>query len=740
VLGVDAELSGGLAVFRVYARNATPTPYIPLVVEAPAGGAQALKAVYSGGCWAAVLELRGEGAYRVSVLDPETGVAVLTRVLELRDRPVIHSVRVEERAELGLATVTVNASDASGIAAALIEFHANNHSMIKLPSGLFAYNLSFGDSPETLQARIHVVDPFGNTASASIAVNWSLQDAFLHYASSVDLTPGTARSFYAAYPSLVEALYLKRRDLLTSPLRLFEVNATLFGELYRVVWADSQVKVDPNVLVSRASELALSLGLERVGLSPGAVSALGNLTVAYYQLNLPVQEEWVVWLLLNATLRDPAIVDFEPVAVRDAAGQTIIIQSRSVARDYWMIAEFLRNRPGVVNETWKYEWVNRMIQQLAWDIFDSPYGPDSRWVEPETGRVHEPENLAPTSREVWQVILGFYDYMDSLPSRLERDGVGVVFPYSNSTALKGYIADKTNRTVALLYLASIPSVTLDKLNYKAKWDEAWRMYRQGLIDKDTLGKLLDKALKESIVIGINAMKKFIEQLPSEYEEIVKLYPSGKVGRWSEDPRGFYKGWLADRFCHGLSYTVGEYVGFDDSTVEYFAKKCSSTIVDHYVYPNWNEMEFRNKIDQSYGIDQFLTKNWKYWDLVKFIYGYERFKSGDWGGEWEMYRYGLPLAFKAFGIPHNQGIGASATSGNFGGYNSYGHVEFTIYGIPQDVIDKLLNQKDLGRIAIGYGNGISLMSCIDGVEKDTGYEIFQWSPRWTKIYLWRKRGG
>jgi len=98
----------------------------------------------------------------------------------------------------------------------------------------------------------------------------------------------------------------------------------------------------------------------------------------------------------------------------------------------------------------------------------------------------------------------------------------------------------------------------------------------------------------------------------------------------------------------------------------------------------------------------------------------------------MYRFGLPIAFKTFGIPYNQGIGAS---GNFG-YN-FGLVEFTVYGIPQSVIDELLNQKNLGKIAIGYGNGISLMSCIDGVEKDSGYEIFQWSPRWSEIYLWKK---
>jgi len=229
--------------------------------------------------------------------------------------------------------------------------------------------------------------------------------------------------------------------------------------------------------------------------------------------------------------------------------------------------------------------------------------------------------------------------------------------------------------------------------------------------------------EKAVVKGIEGMKLLVEQLPMKYEEIKSLYPNGKVGIWNEDPRGFSKGWLADRFCHGLSYTVGQYVGFDDATVRYFMNKIS----------DWNEMEFRNKIDQSNGIYQFLIKNWSVGDLVDFIYGYESFAFP--GGEWEMYAYGLPLAYKAFGIPLGQ-MGGFGTSGNLGGPGNYSHGEFAIYGIPQTVIDALRAQKSLGRIAIGYGNGISMMSCIDGFEKDSGYEILH-GIRGINIYLWKK---
>jgi len=304
VLGVDAELSGGLAVFRVYARNATPTPYIPLSIEAPAGGAQALRAVYAGGCWTARLELRGEGAYRVSVLDPETGSALLTRVLELLDKPVIHSVRVEERAELGLATVTVNASDSSGIAIALIEYKASNHSMVKIRSGLLAYNLSLGDSPETLQARVHVTDPFGNTASASIAVNWSLEDAFTFYGLENGFSLPQTRQFFNQYKDLIEKSYPVNKLGVLAMLHLYVGNATLLDT------AKQKVYSDPNVADKAVTLLQLSKALydlNEKSLTDTSLNYLKDLTVVEGN---PVSSfgRPALWNVLNLTESNPIVV------------------------------------------------------------------------------------------------------------------------------------------------------------------------------------------------------------------------------------------------------------------------------------------------------------------------------------------------------------------------------------------------------------------------------------------------
>jgi hypothetical protein len=227
--------------------------------------------------------------------------------------------------------------------------------------------------------------------------------------------------------------------------------------------------------------------------------------------------------------------------------------------------------------------------------------------------------------------------------------------------------------------------------------------------------------EKAVVKGIEGMKLLVEQLPMEYEEIVRLYPNGKVYAWGKerDIRSFYYSWLADRAMNGLDNTVKQFIGLNYNELSEIMRN----------YDNWEY-----EVSKHEGINQFLSKNWKPWDLVKFIYGYERFAFP--GGEWEMYAYGLPLAYKAFGIPLGQ-MGGSGTSGNLGGPSNYSHREFAIYGIPQTVIDVLRAQKSLGRIAIGYGNGISMMSCIDGFEKDTGYAIYHGIRNIPIIYLWKK---
>jgi hypothetical protein len=181
--------------------------------------------------------------------------------------------------------------------------------------------------------------------------------------------------------------------------------------------------------------------------------------------------------------------------------------------------------------------------------------------------------------------------------------------------------------------------------------------------------------------------------------------------------------LDDRYHHGLSDTVDQFIGgWEDSKF-------------HNPYGNMEWLQSKN------GIDQFLTNHWKPWDLIKFIYAYERYNGGEWNGEIETERYGLPIAFKAFGIPH----GASHETWIPGIHINYSpkliHAgassrEWSVT-LPDYVTNNLKSK--FPDVVVGYGNYFGLYSCKDGLIKDSSEvnEILQWIRDAKYICLWKK---
>ena len=487
--------------------------------------------------------------------------------------------------------------------------------------------------------------------------------------------------------------------------RVASLNYTIASIVLEQVERDERVK-DKAKLTSEAFKLLLNLnyakGKVKV-LIPGTnqyreeplrletLQAFLNCTFHNLQMKYPPLSHSVYYNIGNATQINPTIVDFQPIIIRDFKGRKVTIESNDVARDTWMIANLLKERPEIISQPQKYEWINRMIQQIAWNIFEMEFGP-GYW---------DWKNYKSIDPEVWEVILPFHDYMDSLPSKLEKDGIGIIFPYYDSNLLKEYIADKANRTIALFHLANLLAKTIDiefAKNYIKEYRE--KTGREG-IPSD----LKEKSLRK----GIKGMKLFVEQLPNKYEEIVNLYPYGRVGIYNSDPRMFYDDWLHDRYHHSLSNTVRQFVGFKDSDT--FS----------------NFPEFRKLISMRNGIDQLLSKNYPKWDLIKFIYGYERCYCGRYGGEAELYFYILPLVYKAFGIPYGE-IGIEPVP--------FGTIDEWAVFLPDNIIQLL--KQNFGNIAIGYGNLIGLYSCKDGLEKDGIKELYQgWGGVRKILYLWSK---
>jgi hypothetical protein len=306
--------------------------------------------------------------------------------------------------------------------------------------------------------------------------------------------------------------------------------------------------------------------------------------------------------------------------------------------------------------------------------------------------------------------------MDALPAKLEKDGIEVVFPYHNSDLLRSSIPDKTNRTIALFYLADLPAKTVNQ-TYAT---ELRRLAQERKITSGEYDRLYNE---KAVVKGIEGMKLFVEQLPMEYEEILTRLNDPQ---YKKEATLWFGQWLADRGNHGLANTVSQFIGRD-----YNNPAESGATMDEFI-------QIIEDIN-IHGITQFLKKNWKHWDLVKDIYGYERFAFP--GGEWEMYRYGLPLAYKAFGIPHGArpyslGEGLRIPPNTELINKGAPPVEWAI-SVPDYIVLALKQNFSASNIVIGYGNYISLFSCRDGLERDGSQDIYQ-LIRDKEVYLWEKK--
>jgi hypothetical protein len=215
--------------------------------------------------------------------------------------------------------------------------------------------------------------------------------------------------------------------------------------------------------------------------------------------------------------------------------------------------------------------------------------------------------------------------------------------------------------------------------------------------------------KGKTVVGIEGAKTALIQAEKEYETISKLYPNGKVKHqiWGNVPAWwYYYDWIEDRGVHRLENTHLQYVGLKPLEL-------------------WNIMisdpeNVWNNIKDLNGIDQYTTKKWKYWDLVKFAMGYERWARG--GSvigmdELDTINYTIPQTLKSFGFP----VYWVRIEPNPIGTANY---EWVV-SLPDYIADKLKSDFN-DKIIIGHANGFGLYLCKDGLIKDGIKEIFGFS--------------
>ena len=423
-----------------------------------------------------------------------------------------------------------------------------------------------------------------------------------------------------------------------------------WDDIQKAVSNDGRISAKDAVTMDTANSM---LGLGYVGNYATATrQAVANLTAAY-RLGLPKLDSTSMRAITNATQLDGDIVNFQPIKVKDTNGNDVLVGSTNVQRDFWLIANLLGKYTGLAKQPEKHEWVNEMVKQVAYDGMRG----DSN-----------------VSDGFLKVLYGFHEYMDALPGRMATDGLGdyVTLHYLDSAKLRAEIPDRTNRTVALMYLAHIP-------------------------------RDFHSVSTNESATGIPGMQLFVDSLGPKYAELKNGFFNEATKKASMDD---YHYWLTDRYAKDWGYdsngnwvikgnrlenTVRQYVGVG------FDEKISNDADDFY---KLCEDSSRN------GLNQLLNKNWgKPWDMIKFIKGYDTHTVG----EVDSYRYSMPLSFKAMGVPYGRFLALPYISGT--------SLDEWAVSVPTSVLNAVKAGMGNQKIVSGYGNMVSLYSCVDGAQKD-----------------------
>jgi hypothetical protein len=184
----------------------------------------------------------------------------------------------------------------------------------------------------------------------------------------------------------------------------------------------------------------------------------------------------------------------------------------------------------------------------------------------------------------------------------------------------------------------------------------------------------------------------------------------------------------------LAYTGGQYLGLDENIILQLlndkGEGSFKRFLDTIAVVDWENNKIIDYLP-LHGPDQCITKNWKYWDLVKFAMGYERWKGANIPQmiEEDTITFTIPQTLRAFGFPQLEAridpvpIGA-------GGY------EWAI-SLPDYIVNNLKNTFSEEKLLIGPGNIFGLYLCKDGLKKDGIKEIYIWLRNDNNIYLMKK---
>jgi hypothetical protein len=462
----------------------------------------------------------------------------------------------------------------------------------------------------------------------------------------------------------------------------------IYSEIYKaknLYENNIQFKItNPLKTINYSTSLGLKLGFDKELAKDATAKAIGYYGIAVVDRKLP-EDFNEISLLTNATQIDKygdKLVDFSPIVFYSVDGNNFVL-TPDAGRETWMLAKHMKliidSGFDITQHPEMFEGLNGKIIANAYSIFDAKYG--INYIEQTlNGR-----SLKPIDEDVWDLIMLQWNlYSNKAPQLGGGDKLyNRDFPWYDSDKLDALYQNANTRRQALLFLFHLDNGTFDMEKGKT-------------------------------VVGIEGAKTALIQAEKEYEAITKLYPDGRVilpyTGIPADPRAEYYGWINDGGFHGLWNTHIQFLGMDPQTLLDIRRNSP----DEY----WgNPQKYVENFD---GVDQYITKNWKYWDLVKFVMGYEgwRYLSAPNMVEEELaINYIIPQTLKAFGFPAYW-VEIEPTPIGAGRYE-------WVVSLPDYIANKLKGEFN-DKIIIGPANGFGSYLCKDGLIKDGISEIFGFS--------------
>ena len=461
----------------------------------------------------------------------------------------------------------------------------------------------------------------------------------------------------------------------------------LYSEIYKaknLYENNPQFRIaDPLKTIDYSSSLGLRLGFDKELAKDATVKAIGYYGIAVVDRELP-EDFNEISLLTKATQIDKygdKLVDFSPIVFKSVDGYNFVLIP-DAGRETWMLAKHMKliidSGFDILNHPEMFEGLNGKIIANAYSIFDAKYG--INYAEQTlNGR-----SLKLTDEDVWDLIVLQWNLYSNKAPQLggENKLYNRDFPWYDSGKLDVLYQDANTRRQALLFLFHLDNGTFDME-------------------------------KGKVVVGIEGAKTALIQAEKEYEVISRLYPDGKIilrTGISADPRAVYYAWVNDRGFHGLWNTHIQFLGMDPQTL--------LDIIRNYPYEYWSDPQ--KYVENFKGVDQYITKNWKYWDLVKFAMGYERWRNSyvpNMSAEELGINYTIPQTLKAFGFP-TYWVRIEPTPIGAANYE-------WVVSLPDYIANKLKSEFN-DKITIGPANGFGLYLCKDGLIKDGISEILGFS--------------